>query len=62
MLDLLGRMSARDLDQAVAWLRGKAGDADKSMRIGLIGLRGAGNPLGRILAENLGFSFIELNE
>ena len=62
VLDLLGRMSGRDLDQAVAWLRGKAGDADKSMRIGLIGLRGAGkSTLGRILAENLGFSFIELN-
>ena len=29
VLDLLGRMSAPDLDQAVAWLRGEAGDADK---------------------------------
>ncbi|PPR62096.1 MAG: Shikimate kinase 2 [Alphaproteobacteria bacterium MarineAlpha4_Bin2] len=61
-LDLLSRMSPFDVDEAIDFLRAKAGYSDKSMRIGLIGLRGAGkSTLGRILANKLGFPFIELN-
>ncbi len=61
-LDLLGRMSPVDFDEALIWLREKAGEAGKAMRIGLIGLRGAGkSTLGRYLAESLEFQFVELN-
>jgi len=61
-LDLLGRLSSADLVETVAWLREKYGGTGKAMRIGLIGLRGAGKTtIGRILADSLGFHFIEVN-
>lgn len=42
--------------------RGKAGAPARSPRVALIGLRGAGkSTLGRMLAEDLGFSFVELS-
>jgi XRE family transcriptional regulator, aerobic/anaerobic benzoate catabolism transcriptional regulator len=42
--------------------RGKAGAPARSPRVALIGLRGAGkSTLGRTLAEDLGFSFVELS-
>src|SRR5258705_1379165 len=41
---------------------GNSGKAQRSPRIALIGLRGAGkSTLGRILAEDLGFPFVELS-
>jgi XRE family transcriptional regulator, aerobic/anaerobic benzoate catabolism transcriptional regulator len=42
--------------------RGKPGAPVRSPRVALIGLRGAGkSTLGRMLAEDLGFSFVELS-
>jgi len=41
---------------------GQAGSTERSSRIALVGLRGAGkSTLGRLLAEDLGFPFVELS-
>jgi XRE family aerobic/anaerobic benzoate catabolism transcriptional regulator len=51
--------------QAVATMLGgpgQAGGSERSSRIALVGLRGAGkSTLGRLLAEDLGFPFVELS-
>jgi len=64
--DLMGTASATQIAQARAILSGVAASADRIQagidRVALIGLRGAGkSTLGRIAAERLNWSFIELN-
>ena len=64
-VELIARMGEADLRGTIDWLREKAPGGQvggRAKRIGLIGLRGAGkSTLGRIMAERLGFPFIELN-
>ena len=50
------------LGMGAAAERGRTGAPQRSPRVALIGLRGAGkSTLGRMLAEDLGFSFVELS-
>ena len=64
-VELIAHMGESDLQEAVNWLREKVPDRQvtgRAQRIGLIGLRGAGkSTLGRIMAERMGFPFVELN-
>lgn len=67
--DLLRHASPAQIEQAKAVLRGEAagpvsaGRRGALDRIALIGLRGAGkSTLGRMAAERLGWSFVELNK
>ena len=67
--DLLRHASPQQIEQAKAVLRGEAngpapaGRRGALDRIALIGLRGAGkSTLGRMAAERLGWSFVELNK
>src|SRR5579864_2644009 len=65
ILDLLAQVPegelpalAKDIETRVA----KPGSADRARRIALVGLRGAGkSTLGRLLAQHLGWPFIELD-
>ncbi len=64
-MGLIASMGETYLRGTIDWLREKAPGgpvAGRAKRIGLIGLRGAGkSTLGRITAERLGYTFIELN-
>lgn len=65
ILSVLGRVPQPDLpaiaDLVEQKLRERAA-ADRAQRIALVGLRGAGkSTLGRLLAQKLGFPFVELN-
>ncbi len=65
LIDLLGRLPAPELAAMATTierrLHGSAG-GERARRIALIGLRGAGkSTLGRMLAEDLGFPFVELD-
>jgi len=65
ILDLLAQVPegelpalAKDIEARVA----RSGNADRARRIALVGLRGAGkSTLGRMLAQHLGWPFIELD-
>jgi XRE family transcriptional regulator, aerobic/anaerobic benzoate catabolism transcriptional regulator len=65
ILDLLAQVPeqelpalAKDIEARVA----RQGGADRARRIALVGLRGAGkSTLGRMLAQHLGWSFVELD-
>lgn len=65
ILDLLAQVPegelpalAKDIETRLAW----PGSADRARRIALVGLRGAGkSTLGRMLAQHLGWPFIELD-
>jgi XRE family transcriptional regulator, aerobic/anaerobic benzoate catabolism transcriptional regulator len=65
VLDVLGRVPASELPRIAELIEACVGEAlagDRARRIALIGLRGAGkSTLGRSLAKELGFSFIELD-
>jgi XRE family transcriptional regulator, aerobic/anaerobic benzoate catabolism transcriptional regulator len=65
VLDLLGRVPAAELPKIAELIEARTGGdlaSDRVRRIALIGLRGAGkSTLGRRLADELGFSFIELD-
>jgi XRE family aerobic/anaerobic benzoate catabolism transcriptional regulator len=62
--DLLRTASAETVAQVKHLLSGNgAGNARAAERVALIGLRGAGkSTLGRIVAERLGWQFVELNK
>jgi XRE family aerobic/anaerobic benzoate catabolism transcriptional regulator len=66
IVELLKRRSHEQLSEIRQWLAGYAAKQDnshaQSLRIALIGLRGAGkSTLGPILAKRLGMPFVELN-
>ena len=65
ILDLIGRTPADELSRIVELIEAGSGTvaaSDRARRIALIGLRGAGkSTLGRKLAAELGFPFIELD-
>ncbi len=65
ILDLLAQVPEKDLPALAKELAvrvARAGDVDRSQRIALVGLRGAGkSTLGRMLAQHLGWPFIELD-
>lgn len=63
--EMLGRCdepTLRRVRSAVADVLGNTGSAQRSSRIALVGLRGAGKTtLGQMLADDLGFPFVELS-
>ena len=66
LLENRDEATLRRVREAVGALLGQGGgpaaQAQRSMRVALIGLRGAGkSTLGRMLAEDLGFPFVELS-
>jgi XRE family transcriptional regulator, aerobic/anaerobic benzoate catabolism transcriptional regulator len=65
IVDLLAQLPERELPQLAKELEqrvSRAGGADRRRRIALVGLRGAGkSTLGRMLAQQLGWPFIELD-
>jgi XRE family transcriptional regulator, aerobic/anaerobic benzoate catabolism transcriptional regulator len=65
ILDILGRVPATDLPVIADLIEARVGEdrtGARGRRIALIGLRGAGkSTLGRRLADELGFPFIELD-
>ena len=65
ILDILGRVPATDLPVIADLIEARVGEdraGERARRIALIGLRGAGkSTLGRRLADELGFPFIELD-
>lgn len=63
VFDLLTRVPPAELPAIAASLEERLGAAaDRAQRIALVGLRGAGkSTLGRRLADQLGFPFLELN-
>jgi XRE family aerobic/anaerobic benzoate catabolism transcriptional regulator len=65
ILDLLAQVPEGDwpeLAQLIAARIARASGADRARRIALVGLRGAGkSTLGRMLAQHLGWPFIELD-
>jgi XRE family aerobic/anaerobic benzoate catabolism transcriptional regulator len=66
ILDLIGRLPEAELPALAELIETRAAAAmatDRARRIALIGLRGAGkSTLGRMLADQLGVPFIELNQ
>ena len=65
ILDLLAQVPEKDLPALAKELAARvarAGSVDRGQRIALVGLRGAGkSTLGRMLAQHLGWPFIELD-
>ena len=65
VLDLLAQVPEGELPalaKEIAARVARAGGADRARRIALVGLRGAGkSTLGRMLAQHLGWPFIELD-
>ncbi len=66
ILDLLGRLPEGELPVLANEIEARValppGSADRARRIALVGLRGAGkSTLGRMLAQHLGWPFIELD-
>jgi len=65
ILDLIAQVPERDLPGLVKEIEARValpGSADRARRIALVGLRGAGkSTLGRMLAQRLGWPFIELD-
>jgi XRE family transcriptional regulator, aerobic/anaerobic benzoate catabolism transcriptional regulator len=65
ILDLVARVSEDELPELAKLIEARvaqAGGADRARRIALVGLRGAGkSTLGRLLAQHLGWPFIELD-
>jgi XRE family transcriptional regulator, aerobic/anaerobic benzoate catabolism transcriptional regulator len=65
MLDLLAQVPAGELPALTKLIEARVarpGHADRARRIALAGLRGAGkSTLGRMLAEHLGWPFVELD-
>jgi XRE family transcriptional regulator, aerobic/anaerobic benzoate catabolism transcriptional regulator len=65
VLDMLARVPAAELAAIAALIEarvGASGASDRAQRIALVGLRGAGkSTLGRMLAAELGYPFIELD-
>jgi XRE family aerobic/anaerobic benzoate catabolism transcriptional regulator len=65
ILGLLARVPDGELPELAKLIEARvalAGNADRARRIALVGLRGAGkSTLGRMLAEHLGWPFVELD-
>ena len=65
ILDLLAQVSEGELSEFVKEIEARValpGGAERARRIALVGLRGAGkSTLGRMLAQHLGWPFIELD-
>jgi XRE family aerobic/anaerobic benzoate catabolism transcriptional regulator len=65
IVDLVNRLSPTEwpsLEQSIEARVVEGAQSERAHRIGLVGLRGAGkSTLGRMLAERLGYPFIELN-
>ncbi len=65
ILDLVARVPEGELPELAKLIEARvaqAGGADRARRIALVGLRGAGkSTLGRMLAQHLGWPFIELD-
>jgi XRE family aerobic/anaerobic benzoate catabolism transcriptional regulator len=65
ILDLLAQVPESELPDLIKLIEARVarpGSADRGRRIALVGLRGAGkSTLGRMLAQHLGFPFIELD-
>lgn len=65
IVDLVNRLSPTEwpsLEQSIEARVVEGSQSERAHRIGLVGLRGAGkSTLGRMLAERLGYPFIELN-
>src|SRR5580693_10636450 len=65
VLDLLARVPEGELPELAKLIEARvarAAGADRARRIALVGLRGAGkSTLGRMLAQHLGWPFIELD-
>jgi len=65
ILDLVARVPEDELPELAKLIEARvaqAGGADRARRIALVGLRGAGkSTLGRLLAQHLGWPFIELD-
>jgi XRE family aerobic/anaerobic benzoate catabolism transcriptional regulator len=65
IIELLGRVSPAELPAIAETIEHRIGQAaapDRARRIALVGLRGAGkSTLGHMLAERLGYPFIELD-
>jgi XRE family aerobic/anaerobic benzoate catabolism transcriptional regulator len=65
ILDLLAQVPESELPDLIKLIEARValpGSADRARRIALVGLRGAGkSTLGRMLAQRLGFPFIELD-